>query len=55
LRNGDDEDARQQLVILDVSSDGEIETAIARFVQRGAGGLLIGGGTFLSSNRECEP
>jgi putative ABC transport system substrate-binding protein len=43
---------RQQLVILDVSSDGDIETAIATFTQRGAGGLLVGGGTFLSSNRQ---
>jgi putative ABC transport system substrate-binding protein len=43
---------RQQLVILDVSRDGDIETAIATFVQRGAAGLLVGGGTFLNSNRE---
>jgi putative tryptophan/tyrosine transport system substrate-binding protein len=43
---------RQQLVILDVSNDGDLETAIATFAQRGAGGLLVGGGTFLSSNRQ---
>jgi putative tryptophan/tyrosine transport system substrate-binding protein len=42
----------QQLLILDVNSDRDLETAIATFVQRGAGALLAGTGTFLFSNRE---
>ena len=42
----------QQLIILDVSSDRDIETAFATFVQRGAGALLVGGGAFMNSNRE---
>ena len=42
----------QQLIILDVSSDRDIETAFATFVQRGAGALLVGTGGFLNSNRE---
>jgi len=42
----------QQLLILDVSSDRDIETAFATFVQRGAGALLVGSGPFLFSNRE---
>jgi putative ABC transport system substrate-binding protein len=42
----------QQLIILDASSDRDIETAIATFVQRGAGALIIGTGAFLFSNRE---
>ena len=41
-----------QLIILDVSSDCDIETAFATFVQRGASALLVGGGAFLFSNRE---
>ena len=41
-----------QLVILDVSSGGDIETAFATFVQRGAGALLVGAGPLLFSNRE---
>jgi putative ABC transport system substrate-binding protein len=41
----------QQLVILDVSSERDIETAFATFVQRGAGALLVGSGAFLNSNR----
>jgi putative ABC transport system substrate-binding protein len=41
-----------QLVIVDVSSDRDIETAFATFVQRGAGALLVGSGGFLNSNRE---
>ena len=39
----------QQLIILDVSSDRDIETAFATFVQRGAGALLVGAGAFLNS------
>ena len=42
----------QQLVILDVSSERDIEPAFATFVQRGAGALLVGSGPFLTSNRE---
>ena len=42
----------QQLIVLDVSSDRDIETAFATFVQRGAGALLVGTGAFLNSNRE---
>jgi putative tryptophan/tyrosine transport system substrate-binding protein len=42
----------QQLVILDVSSEGDIETAFATFVQSGAGALLVGSGAFFFSNRE---
>jgi putative ABC transport system substrate-binding protein len=42
----------QQLVILDVSSARDIETAFATFVQRGAGALLVGPGALLNSNRE---
>jgi putative ABC transport system substrate-binding protein len=42
----------QQLVILDVSSDRDIETAFATFIERGAGALLVGSGTFLTSNAE---
>ena len=42
----------QQLITLDVSSAGDIETAFATFVQRGAGALLVGPGAFLNSNRE---
>jgi putative ABC transport system substrate-binding protein len=41
-----------QLIILDVSSDRDIETAFATFVQRGASALLVGTGAFLFSNRE---
>jgi putative ABC transport system substrate-binding protein len=42
----------QQLVIVDVSSERDIETAFATFVQRGAGALLVGSGTFTFSRRE---
>ena len=41
-----------QLIIIDVSNDRDIETAIASFVQRGAGALLVGAGAFLTSKRE---
>jgi len=43
---------KQQLVVLHVSSDRDIETAFATFVDRGAGALLVGSGTFLNSNSE---
>jgi len=42
----------QQLIILDVSSESEIEPAFATFVQRGAGALLVGTGAFSYSHRE---
>ena len=42
----------QQLIIIDISSDRDIETAFATFVQRGAGALFVGTGGFLNSNRE---
>jgi putative ABC transport system substrate-binding protein len=42
----------QQLVILDVGSDRDIETAFATLMNRGAGALLVGSGTFLTSNAE---
>jgi putative ABC transport system substrate-binding protein len=42
----------QQLSILDVSSDGEIESAFATLAQRGAGAALIGSGPFLTSHRQ---
>jgi putative ABC transport system substrate-binding protein len=41
----------QQLIILDASSDRDIETSFATFVQRGAGALIVGAGAFLFSNR----
>jgi hypothetical protein len=42
----------QQLIILDASTDCDIETSFATFVQRGAGALIVGAGAFLFSNRE---
>jgi putative ABC transport system substrate-binding protein len=42
----------QQLIILDVSSGPDIETAFVTLVQRGAGALLVGSGGFLNSYRE---
>jgi putative tryptophan/tyrosine transport system substrate-binding protein len=42
----------QQLIILDVSSDDDIEPAFATFVQHGAGALLVGSGGFMTSHRE---
>jgi putative ABC transport system substrate-binding protein len=42
----------QQLVIFDVSSGRDIETAFATFIQHGAGALLVGTGGFLNSKRE---
>src|SRR5262245_4755396 len=43
---------RQQLIVLDVSSDHEIETAFTTLVQRGAVALLAGSGTFVYSHRK---
>jgi ABC-type uncharacterized transport system substrate-binding protein len=42
----------QQLLVLDVRSDRDIETAFATFVQRGAGALFAGTAAFLTSRRE---
>jgi ABC-type uncharacterized transport system substrate-binding protein len=41
-----------QLIILDASSDRDIERAFATFVQRGADALIVGAGAFMFSNRE---
>ena len=41
-----------QLFVFDVISGRDIEAAFTAFVQRGAGGLLVGTGPFLTSNRE---
>jgi putative tryptophan/tyrosine transport system substrate-binding protein len=42
----------QDLVVFDVTSTRDIEAAFARFVERGAGGLLVGTGPYLTSVRE---
>jgi len=42
----------QQVIILDVYSDRDIETAFTTFVQRGVGALLGGAGPFLLSHRD---
>jgi putative ABC transport system substrate-binding protein len=42
----------QQLIVLDISTDRDIETAFATAIQRGAGALLVGTGPFFNSNRE---
>ena len=42
----------QQLLVLDVGSDRDIETAFTTCVQRGAGALLIGAGAFMNFHRE---
>jgi len=42
----------QQLIILDVRSAPDIETAFVTFVQHGTGALLVGSGGFLNSYRE---
>lgn len=42
----------QQLVIVDVGSDRDFETAFATFVQSGARALYVVGGAFIFSNRE---
>jgi putative ABC transport system substrate-binding protein len=41
----------QQLIVHDVSSISDFETAFATFVRRGAGALLAGSGPFMSSHR----
>src|SRR5262249_47571138 len=42
----------QQLIVLEVGSDREIETAFTTLIQRGAGALFWGTGWFLLSQRE---
>lgn len=42
----------QELVIFDVTSGRDIETAFATFVERRAGGLLVGTGPFMTSSRD---
>jgi ABC-type uncharacterized transport system substrate-binding protein len=42
----------QQLIVLDISSDREIETAFTTLVQRGGGALHVGTGAFMNSQRE---
>ena len=42
----------QQLLVLDVNTDRDIEPAFATFVQRGAGALLVGPGSFNIFHRE---
>ena len=42
----------QQLVVLDVSSDREIETAFTTLIQRGAKAVFVGTGAFMNSQRE---
>ena len=41
-----------QLIIIDASSDRDIETAFATFVQRGIGAIIVGVGAFFYSNRK---
>jgi putative ABC transport system substrate-binding protein len=41
-----------QLIVADVSSDRDIEPALAVLVQRGVGALLVGAGGFMTSHRE---
>jgi putative ABC transport system substrate-binding protein len=42
----------QQLIILNVSSAGELEPAFATLVQRGAGALIVGTGAFANAHRQ---
>jgi putative tryptophan/tyrosine transport system substrate-binding protein len=42
----------QPLLIIDVTSEREIETAFATFVQRGADAVFVGSGPFMTSHRE---
>jgi hypothetical protein len=42
----------QQLIVLEIASSAELETAFTTFPQRGVGALLIGSGAFLNSHRE---
>src|SRR5262245_993279 len=42
----------QQLIIVDVASVRDVETAITTLVQRGVDALFVGAGAFLFSNQE---
>ena len=42
----------QQLIVLDVTSDREIETAFTTLVERGAKAVFVGTGAFMNSQRE---
>ena len=42
----------QQIIIVDASSDRDIEAAFATFVRRGAGALLVGAGNFMFVHRK---
>jgi putative ABC transport system substrate-binding protein len=42
----------QQLIIVDVSSDRDIDTAFATFAQRDVGALFVGTGAFMINHRE---
>jgi putative ABC transport system substrate-binding protein len=42
----------QQLVTVDVRNARDIETAFATFVERGAGALFVGAGSFMNAQRE---
>lgn len=42
----------RQLLVVDVSSDHDIETAFATLAERGVGAVLVGAGPFLASRRE---
>src|SRR5262249_21596085 len=43
----------QQVVVADATSAAEINAAFAKFVERGAGALLVGTGAFTNSHREA--
>jgi putative ABC transport system substrate-binding protein len=43
---------RQRLLVLDVSSESDIETAFATLVQHSVGGLFVGSGAFFNSHKE---
>jgi putative ABC transport system substrate-binding protein len=43
---------RQQLTIINVTSNRDIDTAFTTLVQRGAGALLVGVGPFMTAHRE---
>lgn len=42
----------QQLTVLKATSDRDLDTAFATFVERGAGALLVGAGSFTFTNRQ---
>jgi putative ABC transport system substrate-binding protein len=43
---------RQRLVVAEATSGGEIEAAFAKFVERGAGALLVGTGSIFNTHRD---